>query len=177
MSRVSRVVPARPPAVPRRFSVPLRAWSEKREPSATAVAGALERPCRSARGVKLRSGSADAHEMGKKRTNDLPDKRRFERYACRIPCEVRTPQGAHRAIVTDLSATGLFVQLRNSLPAGTEVGLVLLHGNERIEARGVVMRGDSSHRSIECVKQPGVGLEIKVAPEAYYQIVMGLHQG
>ena len=85
-------------------------------------------------------------------------------------CEIVHEGRAQRAIVLDVSRTGLFVQTSARLAPGTEIELdVRLEANsEPIRLRAAVARQKAVPAQLTQVAHGGVGLRILEAPREYY---------
>jgi hypothetical protein len=89
----------------------------------------------------------------------------------RVACELQAEGHRQRAIVLDVSRTGLFVQTSARLRPGTPVELSLQFegGTEPIPVRAAVARQKAVPSTLTSVAQGGVGLRILDAPPAYYE--------
>ena len=99
-----------------------------------------------------------------------------KRHRWRLPCEVVSEGRSQRAIVLDLSETGLFVQTGTRLPPGAEVEVLvrLAESVEPIRLRAQVARNKQVPPQLTSVARGGVGLRILDAPPAYYQQIDAL---
>lgn len=90
-----------------------------------------------------------------------------------MACEIETDGRQQRAIVLDLSRTGLFVQTSARLAPGTtvEVRLAAEERREPILVRATVARQKAVPSNLTSVAQGGVGLQILDAPRAYYELI------
>jgi hypothetical protein len=88
-------------------------------------------------------------------------------------CEILHEGRAQRAIVLDVSRTGLFVQTAARLAPGTEVELQLrLEANaEPIRLRATVARQKAVPAQLTQVAHGGVGLRILEAPREYFHAI------
>jgi Tfp pilus assembly protein PilZ len=102
-------------------------------------------------------------------------KRHKWRLACEVVCEGRS----QRAIVIDLSETGVFVQTGTRLPPGAnvDVRLMLTDATEPILLRAKVARNKQVPPQLTSVARGGVGLKIVDAPNAYYETIASLEGG
>jgi Tfp pilus assembly protein PilZ len=102
-------------------------------------------------------------------------KRHKWRLACEVVCEGRS----QRAIVIDLSQTGVFVQTGTRLPPGAnvDVRLMLTDAAEPILLRAKVARNKQVPPQLTSVARGGVGLKIVDAPNAYYETIASLEGG
>lgn len=101
---------------------------------------------------------------------------RFERVRRRITCDLYIAGERHSAIVTDLSASGLYVRTPEAPESGASVRLVLHEEGGEIEIDAEVVREDR----LRCGHTPGtpsgVGLKIKSAPQRYFQLLAKLSE-
>ena len=100
-----------------------------------------------------------------------------KRHKWRLPCEVVSSDGrSQRAIVVDLSETGVFVQTGTRLLPGSEVNvrLLLTDATEPIQLRARVARNKQVPPQLTSVARGGVGLKILDAPAAYYETIASL---
>ena len=103
------------------------------------------------------------------------EKRRFERLSSRIRCRMRVDESDHSGFVTDLSASGLFVQCSYRPEPGTKVILTLdTNDSEELVLTGVVAREKKVHRGAAAVVRPGVGIALESAPEGYFRLILDL---
>jgi hypothetical protein len=107
------------------------------------------------------------------------ERRRSRRIKKRTPCEIRVTEQWQPALVLDVSSNGLFVQTRIPIDPGTEVAVRLrLPGHsETIELRTAVARTRRTPARLASVTSAGVGLEIRAAPNAYYEFLAGISPG
>lgn len=104
------------------------------------------------------------------------NRRIFDRVASRIVCEIVVDGRAERAFVLDLSARGLFVQTQSTPEPGSlvEVRLSLDEGAP-VALDAVVARQRKVHPgAIAAGEIRGLGLELKMAPEAYFTLIRSL---
>jgi hypothetical protein len=104
------------------------------------------------------------------------ENRRFCRYNSRIPCRLRRDGAVQIGFVTDLSASGFFVQTSAQLSPGSKLVLELdIEGTSSLHLDGLVVRTRKSHRAaLSVASQRGVGVKIESAPEEYFQLVLDL---
>jgi Tfp pilus assembly protein PilZ len=102
-----------------------------------------------------------------------------KRHKWRLACEVVCDGRSQRAIVIDLSQTGVFVQTGTRLPPGSEVEvrLLLTDAAEPILLRATVARNKQVPPQLTSVARGGVGLRIVDAPAAYYETINSLEGG
>ncbi|MEM7408758.1 MAG: PilZ domain-containing protein [Myxococcota bacterium] len=107
---------------------------------------------------------------------DGGDERRFERERIRIPGSVHCGGETLRGFVSNLSATGLFLETRSPAPpAGQDVRVELVRSeNETFEILGRVARVVGGHRAAAPVARQGFGIALTSAPEAFYAWVAEL---
>jgi len=98
------------------------------------------------------------------------------RHRWRLACEVVSDGRSQRAIVLDMSETGVFVQTGTRLPPGAEVDVrvLLTDGAEPILLRARVARNKQVPPQLTSVARGGVGLKILDAPAAYYETIASL---
>lgn len=103
----------------------------------------------------------------------MSENRVAKRHRWRIACEVVSEGRSQRAIMLDLSETGVFVQTGTRLPPGAEVEVrvLLTDGAEPISLRAKVARNKQVPPQLTSVARGGVGLKILDAPAAYYETV------
>jgi hypothetical protein len=102
-----------------------------------------------------------------------------KRHKWRLPCEIVSDGRPQRAIVIDLSETGLFVQTGTRLPPGSavEVRLLLPDATQATVLRARVARNKQVPQQLATVARGGVGLRILDAPRAYYATIAALEEG
>lgn len=109
----------------------------------------------------------------------MSDQRIAKRHKWRLACEVVSDGRSQRAIVLDLSKSGIFVQTGTRLPPGSEVEvrLLLTDTSEPILLRASVARNKQVPPQLTSVARGGVGLRILDAPAAYYDTIASLEGG
>jgi PilZ domain len=90
----------------------------------------------------------------------------------RVPCELLVSGRRHSGIVLNVSRGGLFVQANVGVRPGEEVRVDLGQGNGEIRARVVWNR--MVPPSMRGVCFGGIGLEIRSAPDGYYEFLATL---
>jgi len=106
------------------------------------------------------------------------NKRRFERERQRITCELNVAGKRHVGIVTDLSASGIFVQTSATPPIGSDLRLTIPDAcGVQVELIATVRRLTKPHRSVASIERGGLGLRVDSAPEPYYQFLVSLGLG
>jgi len=103
----------------------------------------------------------------------MPVRRPAKRFRRRMPCEIQADGRQQRAIVIDVSRSGLFVQTSARLAPGSEIGVALqVEGSaELLRLRVRVARQKAVPSNLTSVAQGGVGLRILQAPPAYYALL------
>ena len=102
-----------------------------------------------------------------------------KRHRWRLPCEIVFEGGTQRALVLDLSASGLFVQTGVRLRPGTdvEIRLQLEHVPEPIHLRARVARAKHVPSHLTTVARGGVGLRLHHVPAKYLEAIAALESG
>lgn len=102
----------------------------------------------------------------------MSEQRVAKRIRRRMACEIQADGRQQRAIVLDLSRTGLFVQTSARLSPGSVLDLSIpSEGREPIVLRAAVARQKAVPSNLTSVAQGGVGLRILDAPRAYYELI------
>jgi hypothetical protein len=102
------------------------------------------------------------------------ERRGSDRIRRRVPCTFRTEDETLEALVTDVSASGLFLQTDAGLALGSELTLQLRDpACGEIEVRGVVVRRRFTPAVIARWIRRGVGVRILAAPERYREVLSG----
>ncbi len=101
----------------------------------------------------------------------MTQKRTAKRFRRRMACELVAEGRLQRAIVLDVSSTGMFVQTSSRLTPGTDVELQLRFetNDEPVAIRARVVRHRSVPANLTSVAQGGIGLRILEAPETFYE--------
>ncbi len=99
---------------------------------------------------------------------------RFDRYRHRVPCDLVLAGGQHRGIVTDFSASGLYVCTNERCDPGASVRIVLHDENGGLELDACVVREHRTSRHHTTGIPSGLGLRIVSAPERYFQLLARL---
>ncbi len=98
------------------------------------------------------------------------------RYRKRVPCQLVIGDGRHPGMVLNVSRGGLFVQTSARARPGDRVRIALNASSQRnaigLEARVVWKR--VSPPQLQSFTQGGVGLEIQLASEPYYDFLAGV---
>ncbi|UCE87354.1 MAG: PilZ domain-containing protein [Deltaproteobacteria bacterium] len=104
------------------------------------------------------------------------ERRGMDRTRKRVPCEVQIDGSWQRTFVLDLSPGGLFVQTGKAVDPGTDVGIRLHIGSEAapMELRATVARNRRVPANLAGVEAPGIGVRIRSAPNAYYDLLARL---
>ena len=102
--------------------------------------------------------------------------RAARRHKWRLSCEVVSAGRSQRAIVLDISESGLFVQTGTRLPPGAEVEVRvrLMTNEEPVALRARVARNKQVPPQLTSIARGGVGLRILDAPRAYYDQIQAL---
>jgi Tfp pilus assembly protein PilZ len=102
-----------------------------------------------------------------------------KRHRWRLPCEIVFEGGTQRALVLDLSKTGIFVQTGVRLRPGSdvEIKLQLEDVPEPILLRARVARAKHVPSHLTTVARGGVGLQLREAPPKYYEAIAALESG
>ena len=97
------------------------------------------------------------------------ENRGFPREKLRVVCDLLINGATHSGFVLDVSAKGLFVQTRATVPDDCEIEIRLRDlGPTPIVLRARVARRSVAHRATASVETGGVGLEIVAAGEDFY---------
>lgn len=99
---------------------------------------------------------------------------RFERYRHRVTCDLYVQGRRSSAIVTDLSASGLYLRTTEQPECGTTVRLVLHEECGEIEVLARVAREHRISRHHTTGTPTGLGLQIVSAPELYFRLLAEL---
>lgn len=105
----------------------------------------------------------------------MAQNRTAKRFRRRMACELIADGRPQRAIVLDVSSTGMFVQTSTRLVPGTRVELQLRFetNDEPIAIRARVVRHRSVPANLTSVAQGGIGLRIVEAPPSFYESLRG----
>ncbi|MFP6608345.1 MAG: PilZ domain-containing protein [Myxococcota bacterium] len=98
----------------------------------------------------------------------------FTRVRHRITCDLVIAGKHHSAIVTDLSASGLYVRTQEMPEQGARVRLILHEESGEIEIDAEVVREHRMSRHHTTGTPSGLGLRIISAPEAFFQLLAEL---
>ncbi len=99
----------------------------------------------------------------------------FERFRRRVTCDLIVAGAQrHGAIVTDLSASGLFVRTKHTSQTGDRVRIVLHEDDGELEIDARVVREHRQSRHHTTGSPSGIGVSITAAPEAYFQLLSRL---
>jgi Tfp pilus assembly protein PilZ len=109
----------------------------------------------------------------------LSQNRVAKRHRWRLPCELVFDGVAQRAIVLDLSTSGVFVQTGARLRPGTdvEIRLQLATAAEPLLLRARVARAKQVPSQLTTVAHGGIGLRLREAPKAYFEAIEALESG
>ncbi len=111
--------------------------------------------------------------MGIARKGRAPNSR-FGRYKRRVTCDFFVGGKRFSAIVTDLSASGLYIRTTELPEPGTTVRLVLHEECGEIEIFATVAREHRMSRHHTTGTPSGLGLQIVSAPEPYFHLLTSL---
>ncbi len=95
----------------------------------------------------------------------------FERYRRRMTCDLIVEGSRHGAIVTDLSASGLFLRTKHTSRTGDRVRIVLHEDEGEIEIDARVVREHRTSRHHTTGAPSGIGVSIMAASETYFQML------
>jgi len=96
-------------------------------------------------------------------------KQRFERIKRRVTCELITGGQRHSALVTDMSANGLYVRTRHRAGVGETLVLVLHEPDGEINLDVRVARDHRASAHHTTGTPSGLGVSIVSAPEQYFR--------
>lgn len=102
------------------------------------------------------------------------------RFKKRVPCELLIAGSRHPGIVLNLSRSGLFVQTAIAAHRGDPIGVDLnieTEGWGAIELDAVVMWNRKVGAQFRGVRHGGVGLQIRNAGSAYYELLSDVALG
>ncbi len=105
----------------------------------------------------------------------MGQRRAAKRFRRRMACELIADGRPQRAIVLDVSSTGMFVQTSTRLVPGTPVDLQLRFeaNDEPIAIRARVVRHRAVPANLTSIAQGGIGLRIVDAPPSFYERLRG----
>ena len=98
----------------------------------------------------------------------------FTRFRRRVPCELIVQGRRHGGLVTDLSASGLYVRSKEKAETGSIVRVILHEEDGELELHARVAREHRMSRHHTTGIPSGLGLSIVSAPEAYFQLLAKL---
>lgn len=102
-------------------------------------------------------------------------KQRFPREKYRLTCELVLLGKQSGGIVTDMSASGLFVRTSETHPPGTTLRVrIRAENNDEFELDVRVARIHKASRHHTTAVPSGLGLQIVSAPESYFQFLAAL---
>ena len=107
-------------------------------------------------------------------TQGFASRQRFARARRRITCDLYVDGEHHGAIVTDLSANGLYVRTSKLTDVGTSVRIVLHEESGEMEVDARVARWHRMSRHHTTGIPSGLGLQIVAAPETYFSMIANL---
>ncbi len=95
----------------------------------------------------------------------------FERYRRRMTCDLIVEGSRHGGLITDLSASGLFVRTKHTSREGDRVRIVLHEQEGVIEIDARVVREHRMSRHNTTGIPSGIGVSIMSAPEGYFHML------
>ncbi len=98
----------------------------------------------------------------------------FSRFRHRVVCDLIVAGASHRAIVTDVSASGLYVRTQEKAAPGSALRLVLHEDEGLFELDAQVVREHRLSQHHATGIPSGLGVRIVAAPEAYFQLLAKL---
>ena len=104
------------------------------------------------------------------------EKRIYLRHPRRMPCVFNVDGEQHRGFISNVSASGFFVQSSSRAEPPAQVIVTIDNEGETIVVSGHVARRHKSHRSVAAVDRPGLGIQIDSAPESYFRMVLALEE-
>ena len=132
-----------------------------------------ETPCFVGSALKAITNHSDTAKM----PGGSDERRKYRRYDLRIPCEFRVAGEPYRGFITDVSGGGFFIRSASKFEGGAEIIVTIeFDPGAPIVITGHVVRKRPTHRSIAAVSDPGLGVQIDSAPEAYYLFVYELEE-
>jgi hypothetical protein len=123
----------------------------------------------SSEALKQRSRAADWMHM---EIRKLPGQ--FDRIRHRVVCELIVGGSSHRAIVTDVSASGLYVRTQEAATPGSPLRLILHEEAGEVELDAEVVREHRLSQHHATGIPSGLGVRIVAAPEAYFRLLVRL---
>jgi hypothetical protein len=103
------------------------------------------------------------------------ERRTFERFRCRLPCNLRAGEDLHKGIITDISPRGIFIQMSSRIAPGTELLMDLIaEETDYADIVAVVSRRRKAHQATASVSRPGIGVEILSAPPEFFDLIMSM---
>jgi hypothetical protein len=99
---------------------------------------------------------------------------RFSRIKHRVSCDIVIGDQRHRALVTDLSANGLYVRTPQKAQPGSSVRLILHEPQGEVEVDARVAREHRMSLHHTTGTPSGLGLQIVAAPENYFRLIAEL---
>jgi hypothetical protein len=103
------------------------------------------------------------------------DRRRHKRFKRRISCELVVGDQHHRALATDLSVSGLYLQTKAPLQGVEVVRVIFPPTKERpeIQVKARPVRKRQVPPQLAALTPPGMGLEILESPDDYVLLAEG----
>ena len=89
-----------------------------------------------------------------------------DRFVCTLPAEVLVDGARHEAGLQDISRAGLFIEMAEALPAGTELRVAIAPEGRRVAAKGIVMHRLADHDARALGRRAGVGVALRTPETA-----------
>lgn len=98
----------------------------------------------------------------------------FARFRHRVTCDLIIAGSRHGGLITDLSASGLYVRTKHTSQTGDRIRLVLHEEDGDVEVDARVVREHRMSRHHTTGTPSGLGVHIVAAPEAYFHLLSKL---
>ena len=98
----------------------------------------------------------------------------FARFRHRVTCDLFIAGARHGGLITDLSASGLYVRTKHTSQTGDRIRLVLHEEEGDVEVDARVVREHRMSRHHTTGTPSGLGVHIVAAPEAYFHLLSRL---
>lgn len=98
----------------------------------------------------------------------------FARFRHRVTCDLIVEGSRHGGLITDLSASGLFVRTKHTSQTGDRIRLVLHEDEGDVEVDARVVREHRMSRHHTTGTPSGLGVHIVAAPEEYFHLLSRL---
>ena len=101
------------------------------------------------------------------------DLRRMTRVEGGFPCKILDGLKRHQGTVTNLAVDGLFVQIQDTIPHGSQVKIHIPEAKDvpEMTVRAIVVRQRLVPDCASRLSSEGVGLRVLQAPDVYYELV------